>query len=414
MEGVLSQAGYEVTCLESGREVVEAARRTRPDLIFVDFAMPELNGYGVCKLLGEHQDVEVIPIVIMSTRGDSVGERFIRDMDIVDHISKPFAPEALLAVVQHILDKTRGTDKTLRRRAPTSTPKKEPSVDPEVRARKELAALLAQAIAEAGKTQHAQHLEGVLVEPAVVALLREINAGDALSGNLSAVSLAEVMQLLSLQRQTGFLGVRHAAAEVTIAFQRGKVRLVKGANLPAEFLLGSILVRQKLMAPEELDLFLSNRQGTSRRIGTQAVRLGYLRREELQAALRMQSSELVYEMLRWSSGRFRFEPIEALPADVLEFEFDLSIDELLMEGFRRVDEWGLIESVIPDFQSIPTLVPGGVERVGRDALTEEERAVLDAINGKRSVQEIVNCVRLATFDVARLLYRLVSTHVVQV
>ncbi|MBI3179502.1 MAG: DUF4388 domain-containing protein, partial [Deltaproteobacteria bacterium] len=235
----------------------------------------------------------------------------------------------------------------------------------------------------------------------------------ALSGNLTAVSLAEVMQLLSLQRQTGFLSVRHAAAEVTIAFQQGSVRLVKGANLPSEFLLGSILVRQKLIAPEELDLFLSNRQGTSRRIGSQVVRLGYLSRDDLQAALRTQSSELVYEMLRWSTGRFSFAP-QALPADVLEFEFELGIDELLMEGFRRVDEWGLIESAIPDLKRVPSLVPGGLERMGKDALTHDERAVLEAINGTRSVQEIVNHLRLATFDVARLLYRLVSARVVQV
>mgnify|MGYP000414552294 CR=1 FL=1 len=38
---------------------------------------------------------------------------------------------------------------------------------------------------------------------------------------------------------------------------------------------------------------------------------------------------------------------DELPEAVLEFEFGLSTDELLMEGYRRVDEWGLIEQALP-------------------------------------------------------------------
>ncbi|MBI3178987.1 MAG: response regulator, partial [Deltaproteobacteria bacterium] len=180
MEGVLSQAGCEVTCLESGRDVVEAARHTRPDLIFVDFAMPEVNGYGVCKLLGEHADLETIPIVVMNTRGDPVGERFIRDMGIVDHISKPFAPEALLAVAQHILDKTRGTDPALRRRPVTPAQPPAVSVDADALARQALAARLAEAVdGTRTQAQRAARLEEALAETGVVALMHELGAGAA-------------------------------------------------------------------------------------------------------------------------------------------------------------------------------------------------------------------------------------------
>ena len=107
MEAVLTEAGYDVVCLDGAGEVLETARREAPDLVFVDFAMPGVNGFGVCQALGVDPEVDSIPIVLMSTRGDPVGERFVREMGIVDHITKPFAPEALLALVQHILRKAR-------------------------------------------------------------------------------------------------------------------------------------------------------------------------------------------------------------------------------------------------------------------------------------------------------------------
>ena len=72
MEGVLNHAGYRVTCLESGTNVLETAREIRPELIFVDFAMPDISGYEVCRRLGQHPELQNIPVVIMSTRGDAV------------------------------------------------------------------------------------------------------------------------------------------------------------------------------------------------------------------------------------------------------------------------------------------------------------------------------------------------------
>src|SRR2546423_12951587 len=46
-----------------------------------------------------------VPVVVMSGRQDDVGEHFARMPNVVDHITKPFAPDALLAVIGHTLQK---------------------------------------------------------------------------------------------------------------------------------------------------------------------------------------------------------------------------------------------------------------------------------------------------------------------
>jgi CheY-like chemotaxis protein len=415
METVLSGAGHEVTCLDSAWDAVDVARRIRPELIFVDFAMPDTNGYAVCRLLGEQDELETIPIVLMNTRGDAIGERFVRDMGIVDHITKPFAPEALLAVVEHTLAKTRGTDPGLRRRTPAEARRRRVPSDPTAAARRRLAETLADRLHTGGGASIAATFEAAFSEPALLGELRLAAGADAvpaLAGDLSAVPIAEVLQLLALQRQTGSLAVHCGSSEVNIAVENGNLRLVTGTGVPEELLLGSILVQEQLIDRAELDVVLGNRRGSRRRLGTQLVKLGYLTREDLHRALRRQSTELVYEILRWGAGDFAFEKTDSLAPEVLEFELELRMDEVLMEGFRRVDEWGLIEEALPSFELVPRKVPGGTERIGDPGLTPSEEAVLAVVDGRRTVHEIVQTVGLGTFDTVRLLYRLVAARVV--
>jgi len=233
-----------------------------------------------------------------------------------------------------------------------------------------------------------------------------------LAGDLAQLSIAEVLQMLSLQRQSGVLTAVHGTASVSIAFKDGAVRLVTGEGVGREFLLGTILVREKLMQPSDLDLFLHNRDGTTQRLGSQIVRLGYVSQPDLERALRHQSSELVYELLRWSRGHFEFYRRATLPDEVLEFDFGITTDELLMEGYRRVDEWRLIEGAIPTFSLVPVRLTGGLEHAGPDGLNAEERAVYDTVDGVRRVHDIMEQIGRSTFAVASVLYRLVSAHVI--
>src|SRR5690242_13543538 len=70
--------------------------------------MPKMNGYQVCRALAESAELKDVPVILMSAKGDQVGERFVKVMGIVDYITKPFSPEAITAVVQHTIGKYAG------------------------------------------------------------------------------------------------------------------------------------------------------------------------------------------------------------------------------------------------------------------------------------------------------------------
>src|SRR5215468_5568625 len=102
---VLSKAGFHIATAADGEQGLTAARLDRPDLILLDFVMPKMNGYQVCRALAADPELCDIPVVLMSAKGDQVGERFVKVMGIVDYITKPFSPEAITAVVQHTVAK---------------------------------------------------------------------------------------------------------------------------------------------------------------------------------------------------------------------------------------------------------------------------------------------------------------------
>ncbi|MEO1483400.1 MAG: DUF4388 domain-containing protein [Myxococcota bacterium] len=400
VERVLSQHGFQVWSADDGSRAVELVREAQPEIVLVDFAMPGVNGFDVCRMLGEHEDLESIPIVIMSTRGDPVGERFVREMGIVDHIRKPFAPEALVALIEHALVRAR-------------RPKPRWSIARAEGAPGALQALAEQLAEVAGVEAEplVQSLSSAATEPTWIAKARHwlssAEGAPAFSGDLSQCGLAEIFQMIGLQRQTGCLTVRSYGIEIEAWFGDGLVRMVTGVGIPEEHMLGTLLVRRGHLTTEELHEVLSTRHNARRRFGAHAVKLGYLDQGELEAAMRAQSSELVYEMLRFGGGTFDFHRRELLDT-VLEFGFELTVDELLMEGFRRVDEWGLIETAIPSFDAVPERA-----QMGAAKLTDAERGILDLIDGTRTVREVLDAAGLGTFEGARMLYRLVSGRVVR-
>src|SRR6476661_6550338 len=105
---VLTKAGYQVATAPDGEAGLASVRAARPDLILLDFVMPRMNGYQFCRELVADAKLRDIPVILMSAKGDQVGERFVKVMGIVDYITKPFSPEAITAVVQHTIGKYGG------------------------------------------------------------------------------------------------------------------------------------------------------------------------------------------------------------------------------------------------------------------------------------------------------------------
>jgi hypothetical protein len=84
-----------------------------------------------------------------------------------------------------------------------------------------------------------------------------------------------------------------------------------------------------------------------------------------------------------------------------------------MEGFRRVDEWRLIEGSF-DFDEVLFPDPVAIERLGSESnLTMKERTVLEAIDGERTIREIVGSMGGSSFDLCKIVYQFLNSRLVR-
>jgi CheY-like chemotaxis protein len=443
---VLTKAGYRVSTAADGEQGLVAVRANRPDLILLDFVMPRMNGYQFCRELTADAKLRDIPVILMSAKGDQVGERFVKVMGIVDYITKPFSPEAITAVVQHTIGKygvpggedenpslvtgedLSATDDADRAHARTAAlGQLRGAVSDVVSAR--VAALFQ--LAEVTQDKDARvstdassisaAIRNALDDQAISHMLSSIDLGlfgesvPGLRGDLRVVPLAEVLQLLDVQEQSGVLTVERSSARVEMYFRRGRVDQAIAEGVPDEFVLGRFVVDGEWMSRTDFEAFLESRghHTGSRLIGQQLVKLGHLAEVDLKTCLVRQSSELIYEILRWRHGRFRFAAGMELPPPVIDAALGLDVEAVLMEGYRRVDEWHLIERAIDNFDVVFLRNEDSVAQMGRGRLTREELAVLELVNGKNSVKEIIRKSRMGSFEVSKMLYRLLSIKLVR-
>jgi len=102
---VVRKAGYDVVVAEDGLEALNAGKREKPDLIFLDIMMPKISGYEVCRQLKEDPATRTSYIVMLTARGQEEDERKALDMGADEFMTKPFSPRKMRAKLDEILGK---------------------------------------------------------------------------------------------------------------------------------------------------------------------------------------------------------------------------------------------------------------------------------------------------------------------
>ena len=226
----------------------------------------------------------------------------------------------------------------------------------------------------------------------------------AIKGSLKEASLPDVLQLLAMGKKTGCLAVTHRSNFGYIFFEKGRICYASIVNRRDR--LGDMLVKNSVISQQQLDSAVAAQtKQRDKRIGELLVEQGALTREELHQYVRRQIEEAVYFLFTWMQGTFNFE------ADVHPEEQDLLVsinpESLLLEGARRMDEWNLVEKKIPSFDLVFELDHSRLS-ASEAELTEEQRTVLDLVDGHRDVQAIIEESGLVEFEVGKALYGLLT------
>jgi len=175
----------------------------------------------------------------------------------------------------------------------------------------------------------------------------------AIKGSLKEASLPDVLQLLSMGKKTGCLGLSFHDSFGSIYFDNGRICHAAIVNRPLD------------------------------------------------------TENAVYTLFTWTSGTFIFEA-NVEPEEGAE---RVSVDpqSLLLEGARRVDEWSLIEKKLPSFDVVFSLDRSKL-MLNRDPLSPEQEALLPLIDGHRDVNGLIRDSGLGEFEVGKALYGLLNAN----
>ncbi len=100
----LTRQGYEVEVVGDGQAALDAARRSKMDLIVLDLMLPRLDGFEVCRILRQEMSV---PILMLTARDDEIDRVIGLEMGADDYLTKPFSMRELLARVKALIRRVR-------------------------------------------------------------------------------------------------------------------------------------------------------------------------------------------------------------------------------------------------------------------------------------------------------------------
>ena len=171
-----------------------------------------------------------------------------------------------------------------------------------------------------------------------------------------------------------------------IFYEGPRVVFARQNNLPPGFMLGSFLVAAQVVTEGEVQSVLGPASRHAGWVGQRLVSAGLVEPEVVAQALRRQTEELVFELVRWQAGRFRIYAQARLPAAASSAQLSIPVEHLLLEGMRRLDEWQRISADIGNLEAVitplmePSLILSQLPPADRSVLEQVERRT----DGRRS------------------------------
>jgi hypothetical protein len=211
----------------------------------------------------------------------------------------------------------------------------------------------------------------------------------------------DLLQWLSLGQKTGTLVITNKRVEKKIFFRRGRV-ISSASNDPREY-LGQFLMSHGYLTEPELKKAMEVQQQSGILLGKILVMIEVISESDLQRLMRLKAEEEIYDIFLWNDGEFYFIDDELPKQEMIPLQVDVT--GIIMEGTRRVDEWTRIRETVPNEAVIP--VPVKEFDAAELELEEVEEPIVRAIDGRRSIAELVLESRSSAFRVSSTVSSLV-------
>jgi hypothetical protein len=230
----------------------------------------------------------------------------------------------------------------------------------------------------------------------------------ALKGNLHDFSFTQLLNLIHLARKTGTLAIDGRSSGARIAFREGK--LVYATMGGSDGRLVSMLVKSGRITLEQGKQIPENKP--DRELGAMLINANLLTRADLDQMVHNHVKDVVERLFAVTEGSFRFEP-NLLPDDRLLAEPPINLDNIIMEGTRRLRESERLQDELPNLDVTLRFTDRPDARLRNVNLSVDEWRVVSYISPKNSIRQIMRANSMSEFQIRKIVYGMLQAGLVE-
>jgi CheY-like chemotaxis protein len=443
---------FTVEVAGTGRDGIDRAKKLKPDVILLDYVLPDMKGLDVVVALEGDPATSRIPVVVLSAKsGDDLKAVFADRPAVTEILGKPFSGKAVAEVIGRVLAKAAEGPATSA--APSAAPAQTSAQAAGTAAKKKaLAQMLFSRLRErlAGVPSWAAAMppagtpgaepaavyfaKRLITDEVVERLLADVTglvggaAGDdappMLQGSTAAMPLPELLRLLGGKPgRTGVLTVQPASAGPVAAVPpsatpggqppppRTLLYLKRGELVFAASTVPDESVRQAVLGVDEglaesYQKAEEDQKRTGKPVYVSLAEAGRMPAADMPELLHEQGKRVILDALSAEPRSFAFREAAVLPDYVESFGRPYGLETLELERLRETDDRVAVESLISGMDIVFTRAENFSSRVASLLLTDAERRVLTLVDRRNTVRQIVERSGVTPFEAFRILHRM--------
>jgi DNA-binding response OmpR family regulator len=422
VEKILSEANYDVVTAATAQEGLLATYEQDPDLILLDYLLPDLRGDEVSCRLREDESTARIPVVFVSSFGADLERTQSKSANVLGILNKPFTSDLLLEAVEQHLPKIAPEQAVAEAAFELATSSEFANViGPEVEPAPPVAFSLLRNDAAFAPAKLYEPAQSGFVDPnflAQPATNTGVGSGGStpvtntyFSGDTDFVSFGSALRVIAEKELTGTLRCSWTKENVELYARDGKVVLVTTRDV--ELYCSEAPITLADIDPERLGRARATQSQNGCPLFLTLADEGWIRRDSALQLVRHYGQKLFAHLWTASRVRFAFEQTSDLPDFTRDVSSENDIEDWMLRTLRFVQVEDVVDKTNYDVSWIPTYTRHGVERVEKLQLSVKEAQFASQFNGARSIAQIARNLRLDLKFARLTLFRFVKLEAIE-
>jgi tetratricopeptide (TPR) repeat protein len=230
-----------------------------------------------------------------------------------------------------------------------------------------------------------------------------------LKGSIKKVPLPKILVYLNRNMKTGTLILSTHAFTKKVYIDKGDA--IFASSSYEDDRLGEMLIKARKITIEQYEESVKLLKTTNKRQGAILVELGYLKPKDLFWGVKYQVREIIYSLFPLDIADYKFLEGEIPTNEVITLK--MSMGNLIYEGVQRMENLIKMKNELPGMDALIQLSTDPATLFQDVEFSPEDQAMLSAVDGKKTIKELIESSTLDSFEALKIIYTLWSTGMIE-